>query len=271
MSTSKSSNAKNNGTDKEENQSFWKTLPGILTAISGVIVAVTGLVTALNEAGIFDNSAGPTPTSFPTATSVDQDVILPTLVQLTGTPTGEDNTAPPTCQNYVDYEGKANPNAIVLAYNETDFWVSYGGLHPEAEAFQDELSAYIFDTSANSGNCLRRWVRYLANWYTPHWPQATDGKGRTYNEVWLNAAIPPVVGELATWTVVPDTILITVVDENSDPIFTQVYVCGQQIPREVLSQVAYWHAATSEEAFTGYLQQYEANGYAVRNTVPCSP
>jgi hypothetical protein len=34
-------------------QSWWQTLPGILTAVAGIITAATGLIVALNQAGFF--------------------------------------------------------------------------------------------------------------------------------------------------------------------------------------------------------------------------
>jgi hypothetical protein len=33
--------------------SFWKTIPGMLTAAAGFITAATGLVVALNQTGVF--------------------------------------------------------------------------------------------------------------------------------------------------------------------------------------------------------------------------
>lgn len=46
-------------------QSWWQTLPGILTAVAGIITASTGLIVALNNVGVFSSepkSASPTPT-----------------------------------------------------------------------------------------------------------------------------------------------------------------------------------------------------------------
>ena len=43
---------------KEEEKSFWKTLPGILTGIAAVLTALAGLVAALNTAGVFSPKAG---------------------------------------------------------------------------------------------------------------------------------------------------------------------------------------------------------------------
>ncbi len=39
--------------------SFWKTVPGLLTAAAGVISAVTGLVVAVNQTGVFDSRKAP--------------------------------------------------------------------------------------------------------------------------------------------------------------------------------------------------------------------
>lgn len=46
--------------ERSNRQSWWLTVPGILTAVTGVLTAVTGLVAALNEAGVFDGKpSGP--------------------------------------------------------------------------------------------------------------------------------------------------------------------------------------------------------------------
>jgi hypothetical protein len=268
MSKEKEEKKEEDKEEKKEKQSFWTTLPGIITAISGLVIAITGLVTALGDYGLFAKNGGPTPTAFPSATSVDTDVILPTPIQATPEPTDAVAKAP-TCRNYIEYEGKSNPNAILLAYTGTNLWVRYGDIEEEIEN-EDGVNIYIFDTSDTGGDCLRQWVKYLAADHEASWPPSSTGKGRTYNEVWMNSPTPPIVGDLANWSVLPDLILITTVDHNSNPNFAQVYMCGEDVPREVLSSVAYWHAATSEEAFQGHLEQYESNRYEIRETANCS-
>lgn len=49
-----------------KSQSWWQTLPGILTAVAGIMTASTGLILALNQVGVFSRestSASPTPTT----------------------------------------------------------------------------------------------------------------------------------------------------------------------------------------------------------------
>ena len=49
-----------------KSQSWWQTLPGILTAVAGFITATTGLILALNQIGAFSReskSASPGPTT----------------------------------------------------------------------------------------------------------------------------------------------------------------------------------------------------------------
>lgn len=41
----------------EEKQSWWQTLPGILTAVAGVITAITGFFLAINQSGCFSSKA----------------------------------------------------------------------------------------------------------------------------------------------------------------------------------------------------------------------
>jgi len=38
-------------------QSWWQTLPGILTAVAAIITAATGLIVALNQAGVFSQKS----------------------------------------------------------------------------------------------------------------------------------------------------------------------------------------------------------------------
>lgn len=52
--------AENSG-DAEKGTSFWKTFPGILTALSGLIAAISGLLLAFHQIGFFKSTAGPTP------------------------------------------------------------------------------------------------------------------------------------------------------------------------------------------------------------------
>lgn len=256
---------------KEEKGSFWSTLPGIITAITGLVVAITGLITVLGDEGVLSRLLGangdPTPTAFPTATKVDGDVILPSVAPATPAVTLAAPSAP-VCDGYIEYEGKSNPNAILLAFTETEFWVRYAEIEEQVES-TDGVEIYIFDTSDSAGACLREWVKYLAADHRSNWPLAESGKGRTYHEVWLNSPSPPLVGDLSGWSVLPDMILIAAVDDQLSPDFVQIYECGQDIPRELLERVAFWHAATSEQSLGGHLDLYESNGYEIRETVSC--
>ncbi|MCK0138675.1 hypothetical protein [Aliiroseovarius sp. F47248L] len=51
-----------NGTNKPEDKSFWKTVPGILTGIAAVVTAVATLLAAADKAGFFTSDA-PSPPS----------------------------------------------------------------------------------------------------------------------------------------------------------------------------------------------------------------
>jgi hypothetical protein len=55
-----------NNQPAQPHQSFWTTLPGIITAISGFIVAITGLVTVLGDRK-GEATPEPTLTTAPTA------------------------------------------------------------------------------------------------------------------------------------------------------------------------------------------------------------
>lgn len=52
-----------------KSQSWWQTLPGILTALAAIMTASTGLIVALNNLGVFSRDSK-SPTSTPTPTVV---------------------------------------------------------------------------------------------------------------------------------------------------------------------------------------------------------
>jgi hypothetical protein len=254
---------------EEKKKSFWQTLPGIITAISGFVVAITGLITALCDPG-FREILGinpPVSTEFPTSTPVDIGATLPAVAPSTASPEPPP-TKPPTCTDFTAFSGKANPNAIVLAHTDTDFWVQHGDLD---DAIQSEggVSIKQFSKSDSGAICLREWIKYLTVAHTPHWPTSGDGKGRTYHEVWLSSLTTPLTGELSSWAAIPDNILITTIDETLKPETVQIYLCGADIPEETLSHVYYWHAATSVEALSDYMTLYSSNDYSELVTVGC--
>jgi hypothetical protein len=47
--------------DKDKQQSWWQTLPGVMTALGAIITALTGLLIALNQAGLIGVQQQPTP------------------------------------------------------------------------------------------------------------------------------------------------------------------------------------------------------------------
>ncbi len=63
--------------NKNEEISFWRTLPGILTGIAAVISAIGGLILALNAAGIITITPV-TPTPTPVSTHIPTPTIIPT-------------------------------------------------------------------------------------------------------------------------------------------------------------------------------------------------
>jgi hypothetical protein len=88
--------------ETEGTESFWKTLPGILTALGGVIVAITGLIAGLANAGLLSARPTASPT-FTLAVAITQDFTSPptttlpptSSATLTPTPTTT-HTATPT-------------------------------------------------------------------------------------------------------------------------------------------------------------------------------
>ena len=85
--------------DAEKKQSWWLTLPGILTAIGTFIGAITGLVAVLNQVGVFRTPVPPTTTSAPAPP--------PTTVNSSGPPPGVPLIALPTVG--ADWQGFPPP------------------------------------------------------------------------------------------------------------------------------------------------------------------
>jgi hypothetical protein len=54
-------------------QSWWQTLPGVLTAVATIITAATGLIVALNQAGCFPPRPNPNPPGPTQTTAVSTD------------------------------------------------------------------------------------------------------------------------------------------------------------------------------------------------------
>ncbi len=46
-------------TEEQKHHSWWKSIPGVLTAVAGVITAITGLILALHQIGIFGDEESP--------------------------------------------------------------------------------------------------------------------------------------------------------------------------------------------------------------------
>lgn len=51
--------------EEQKSQSWWQTLPGILTALGGSITAIAALIVALNQAGLFKREEQPVPVTPP--------------------------------------------------------------------------------------------------------------------------------------------------------------------------------------------------------------
>lgn len=104
--------------NKNEEKSFWRTLPGILTGIAAVISAIGGLILALNAAGIIDNTPV-TPTPTPVATYNLTPTIIPTSTP-TLTPT------PPNMEFVLISTGKFDMGSPA---NDTYSWESERPVH----------------------------------------------------------------------------------------------------------------------------------------------
>ena len=83
---------------RPETQSFWKTLPGVLTAGAALIASIGGLITALYSAGLLGPSKPPAPTGSSAAVSAlskDSSATTGSPVSV-ATPQKETTPTPPT-------------------------------------------------------------------------------------------------------------------------------------------------------------------------------
>ena len=77
--------------DDTKAQSWWSTLPGILTAVAGVLTAATGLVAAIKQLGLFDHAPSPAPVVQPGGTTANSTpAIVPATDKTTPAPATND-------------------------------------------------------------------------------------------------------------------------------------------------------------------------------------
>lgn len=74
-----------NGKEKEK-ESFWTSLPGILTAVGGIIVAIAALVTAMGGAGLFGGQSASPPLSIITTSPAVPGTIVTAVQETTAAP-----------------------------------------------------------------------------------------------------------------------------------------------------------------------------------------
>jgi hypothetical protein len=75
-------------TKEEDASSFWRTLPGILTAVTGFVTAVTGFLVILHQAGVFGREA-PKPEPSPPMSGSSSSGANPSADSISGTWSGE--------------------------------------------------------------------------------------------------------------------------------------------------------------------------------------
>src|SRR5262245_41920021 len=108
-------------------QSWWQTLPGVLTAVAGIITAATGLIVALNQAHVFplrEKTAPSTPT--PTAISSD------------------DKPAKP-------------PTDVATSVNELELYSDYDGSTHEGNRSSGHDRRLLYKAGRRNELHLRRW------------------------------------------------------------------------------------------------------------------
>jgi hypothetical protein len=97
-------------------QSWWLTLPGILTGVGGVIVAITGLILALSQAGLFgDSDSATTPSSTAAAVASNPNAEPAPTSQFQSSVPGTDS------QGFMDYpDARCHPGNPPAAMARTN-------------------------------------------------------------------------------------------------------------------------------------------------------
>ncbi len=250
----------------EKGESFWTTLPGILTAITGLIVAVTGLVTVLGYEGVL-RSLGisrlgtETPTA-PISTPGDQDD--PNVTPDPAIPTRHPDA--PDCTASLSYEKPMeNSDDVILAWSEDELWVRYSELEDDIFSRED-VTARRFPQVYKATDCLAEYIKNFSIVRQVHWPVAESSNGRTYSKVWFNNNVTIDPHPLNDFPVKPEMVLVYVID--GDELYMQIYHCATDIPSEILGKVYHWYAGTDEAALLELLEtQFDTREQ--RPTVTC--
>ena len=183
-------------TEDSKTQSWWQTLPGILTATAGIITAIAGLVIALYQAGFFQpNGQGPVPiSSVPLTTTMSTP-----HGEATDTQSASRTSPSPTPQLSSKADNLlASDNGGHLIVASGDVWIGtidgkeefnqiHNGLASHAEAvyaFKDEKPATIemftMLIPGTGDNIVKEFELFIGN-DSPTGPFESLGKFRTQN------------------------------------------------------------------------------------------
>jgi hypothetical protein len=112
-------------------QSWWSTLPGILTAVAGVLTAATGLVAAIKQLGLFDHAPPPAP-----------------VVQASAAPASAAGTAdkpsPAPAGNAADASNASAPTAALVGSWRDSVEAQRGPFRMVVRAEGDKLYAHVW-------------------------------------------------------------------------------------------------------------------------------
>ena len=183
-------------TEDSKTQSWWQTLPGILTATAGIITAIAGLVIALYQAGFFQpNGQGPVPISSVPLTTTMSTPHGETTDTQSASRTSPSST-PQLSSKAVNLLASDNGGHLIVASG--DVWIGtidgkegfnqidYGlGSHAEAVyAFKDEKPATIemftMLIPGTADNIVKEFELFIGN-DSPTGPFESLGKFRTQN------------------------------------------------------------------------------------------
>lgn len=104
--------------DNERPQSWWHTVPGILTAIATVVTAITGLLLALNQIGVFEgNEKAQAPITGPDDASTSPAKRAPQIPPKTPLDTTAKPTHSPAAPTLPSDTGRESPRTAQMDYD----------------------------------------------------------------------------------------------------------------------------------------------------------
>lgn len=143
--------------NKNEEKSFWRTLPGILTGIAAVISAIGGLILALNAAGIIPISPV-TPTPTPTPPTSDADASDLFISDHSFYPINPTCCDPVSIRIAIKNKGNIKSKAFTVQWwaNENDAMPANTWRIESLNTQEEKILTYTYDRYTKNGNFIAK-------------------------------------------------------------------------------------------------------------------